>query len=369
MKVGSLFTGIGGFDLGLERAGMKVVWQAEKDKHARSVLRRHWPDVRLYEDVKHVGSDSETVDLICGGFPCTDVSTAGKRAGLAGEQSGLWFEFLRILREVKPEWVVIENVPGLLSSNSGRDFAVILHGLGECGYKSGWRILDAQYWGVAQRRRRLFIVGNLRDGRAAEVLFERNGGEWNTPTRKEAGQGIAAPLKASPPNRRNGGSNPTDGGFALVGMAEYSPGVGTLRAKGGDAGGGSETLVIYDLQQITSMTNQSNPKPGDPAPTLTPQQRMSVVSSFNPRGFTNNGNLSGALQSSGKGWALNQQNPVFTPSGVRRLTPVECERLQGFPDDWTAGQSDTQRYKELGNAVCVGVAHDLGERIMRFLCS
>jgi len=197
VKFGSLFSGIGGFDLSFERAGMECAWQCEIDAKARDVLRKHWPDVPIVEDVRDVGRDTvEPVDLICGGFPCQDLSVAGKRAGLAGERSGLWFEFARIVEELKPRWVVVENVPGLLSSNRGADFAVVLQGLVERGYGVAWRVLDAQYFGVAQRRRRVFIVASLGDGCAAEILFEREGVRWNPPARRKAGEGIANAITA-----------------------------------------------------------------------------------------------------------------------------------------------------------------------------
>ena len=176
----SLFSGVGGFDLGFDRAGMTCAGQVEYDEKARAVLAKHWPDVKRINDVREAqGDEFGTVDLICGGFPCQDVSVAGRRAGLAGERSGLWYEFHRLIDRVRPRWVVIENVPGLLSSHSGRDFAVIIRGLVKCGYGVAWRVLDAQYFGVPQRRRRVFIVGSLGDGRAAEVLFEREGGAGN----------------------------------------------------------------------------------------------------------------------------------------------------------------------------------------------
>ena len=189
MKVGSLFTGIGGADIGFERAGATIEWQCEIDKHASSVLARHWPGVPNHGDVTMIGAHVGKVDLICGGFPCQDVSVAGRRAGLAGERSGLWFEFHRIARELRPEWLLIENVPGLLSSHQGADFAVILQGLAELGYGVAWRVLDAQYFGLAQRRKRVFIVGHLGDGRAAEVLFEREGVRWDPPARRAAWEG------------------------------------------------------------------------------------------------------------------------------------------------------------------------------------
>jgi DNA (cytosine-5)-methyltransferase 1 len=228
LTFGSLFSGIGGFDLGFERGGMQCQWQVEIDTAAVSVLERRFPGVAKYKDVRNVGKDNlKPVDVICGGFPCQDLSIAGKRAGLAGERSGLWHEFIRIIGELSPQWVVIENVPGLLSSNGGADFAVILRGLVERGYGVCWRILDSQYFGVAQRRRRVFIVGSLRDGRAAEVLFEREGSARDTPPSREKGEGIAS--------------------YTSNGFAGYRDGVGTLRAEGGDYGGGTETLIANCL--------------------------------------------------------------------------------------------------------------------------
>lgn len=132
LTFGSLFSGIGGFDAGFEQAGLHCEWQCENDKYARAVLERHFT-VPIIEDVKDVNSKTvKPVDIICGGFPCQDISIAGSRKGLAGERSGLWFEFHRILSDLKPRWVVIENVPGLLSSNGGKDFAIVLHGLVAC---------------------------------------------------------------------------------------------------------------------------------------------------------------------------------------------------------------------------------------------
>ncbi len=190
--VGSLFSGVGAFEIAFGRAGMTTVWQSEIDRQCLEVLAHHWPDVEQLGDVRNVGRSSRTVDLICGGFPCTDLSVAGKRKGLAGEQSGLWFEFHRVLEELKPRWCVIENVTGLLSSGERRDFAIILQGLAELGYLSAWRVFDAQYAGVAQRRRRVFIVGYSGDGRAAEVLFESTGRAWDPPPSREKRQTVAA---------------------------------------------------------------------------------------------------------------------------------------------------------------------------------
>jgi len=161
MKFGSLFAGIGGIDLGLERAGMECAWQVEPDDFCQKVLTKHWPDVPKYGDIRDVGKRNlETVDLISGGFPCQDVSLAGKRMGLEGERSTLWSEFYRIICEIRPEWVLIENVPGLLSSDNGKFFRTILWNLSKGGYDAEWQTLSAKMFGAIHRRERLFIIAN-----------------------------------------------------------------------------------------------------------------------------------------------------------------------------------------------------------------
>lgn len=229
MNVGSLFSGIGGFDLGLERAGHRIVFQCEKDPYRRRVLERHWPGVPCFEDVCSLGrrdiqrvgrlrkSDPTkcerdecdgAVDLVCGGFPCQDLSVAGQRAGLAGERSGLFFEFARVADALLTDggWLLIENVPGLLSSQGGRDFAVLLSTLGELGFHDlAWRVLDSRYLGVPQRRRRVFILARRSQGRSAsEVLLEpeSGGGDFEAGAAERQGfadgaeGGIGKPLGA-----------------------------------------------------------------------------------------------------------------------------------------------------------------------------
>lgn len=198
---------------------MECVMQCEIDSNCRKLLDAKWPDVPKWDDVRSLHVERGSVDLICGGFPCQNLSVAGKREGLAGERSGLWFEYLRILDETRPEWVVIENVPGLLSSNGGRDFAVVLRGLVELRYRCAWRVLDAQHWGVPQRRRRVFIVGHLgASGRAAEVLFESEGVPGDTETGGKAGEDVAGVVAFEPGNlRRRCGSEPNSGTFPTLG--------------------------------------------------------------------------------------------------------------------------------------------------------
>jgi DNA (cytosine-5)-methyltransferase 1 len=182
MKFVSLFAGVGGFDLGFERAGMTCVGQVEIDKHARKVLELHWPDVPKHDDVRTAKGWADeqglvgNVDVVCGGFPCQDLSVAGKRAGLAGERSGLFYDALAFATHVKAKIIILENVAGLLSSNSGRDFGTVLVELANAGYSNiEWRLLDSQFFGVPQRRRRIFIVASLGTESFRPILTERKG--------------------------------------------------------------------------------------------------------------------------------------------------------------------------------------------------
>lgn len=375
---GSLFSGIGGFDLAFENAGMQCLWQCEKDKAASAVLARHWPTVERFDDVCQItGGNARAVDVICGGFPCQDLSVAGRRKGLAGERSGLWFEFLRILTEIRPGWVVIENVPGLLSSNGGRDFAIVLRGLAECGYLSAWRILDAQYFGVAQRRRRVFVVASLGNGRAAEVLFEREGVRWNPPTRKEAGQVVAA-LSSSGAGTSRPSGTPNEYEYLTT---------GTFKVRSGKPGGGKgylgaeeQAMTIssspdqYVAHALTSRHDSSEDGTGRGVPLVAASVAHSLgchtAKGGDPTMDTYvaevwHENKSGNLAMADTARRLRAgASHSYQGVGVRRLTPTECERLQGFTDGWTDGQSDSARYKQLGNAVAVPVVEWLGRRLM-----
>lgn len=165
LTIGSLFSGIGGLELGLEWAGVgHTVWQVEQDEYCRAVLAKHWPHATRYEDVRNVGrSNLEPVDVICGGFPCQDISLAGKGAGLAGERSGLWFEYARIVRELRPRYVVVENVAALL----GRGMGVVLGCLAELGYDAEWSRIAAADVGAPHGRERIFIVAHAQRERPA----------------------------------------------------------------------------------------------------------------------------------------------------------------------------------------------------------
>jgi DNA (cytosine-5)-methyltransferase 1 len=371
LTAGSLFSGTGGFDLGLERAGMRVLWQVEKDEHCRRVLRRHWPDVAQHEDVCNVGPDLAPVDLICGGFPCQDLSVAGRRAGLAGERSGLFHEFMRIVASLAPRWVLVENVPGLLSSNGGRDMGTVLGTLGQLGYWWTWRVLDSQFFGVPQRRRRVFIVGHLGAPCPPKVLLEPESLPGDPPTRGTAGEGVAA--------------------YTPSGIAGYREGVGTLRSNGGDCGHGSENILAGTLgggagsrgwsDDTDRMTFVADPivagyakgasnndgKRGRPQNIVAHTLRADgfdasedgtgrgtpLVAAFDVRNVTSKANRTRVEQG--------LPTPTLHANGLQVIEPA--------PDDWTryddAGKeiADGPRYRMLGNAVTVNVAEWIARRI------
>jgi DNA (cytosine-5)-methyltransferase 1 len=237
LTAGTLFSGIDGFGLALERAGFQIRWQAEVELEERGprkgqpkrrqrnqeVLARHFPSAHQLGDVRSVNrATAEPVDLIAGGFPCQDVSIAGRRAGLAGARSGLWWEFHRVLAELLPRWVLVENTPGLLSSNDGRDMGAVLGALADLGYGYAYRVLDAQHFGLAQRRQRLFIACHLGApwGAPAQVLLEpdRSTGD-PAPRRQTAPVAAALTARGAGGGRGPGGVDDNDarGGRLVVG--------------------------------------------------------------------------------------------------------------------------------------------------------
>ncbi len=178
MKHASFFSGVGGLDLGFERAGIETVSVSEIDPYANAVLAERFPDAPNLGSITEVdANDIPEADIWSGGFPCQDLSVAGKRAGFAGKRSSLAFTFLDLVEQRRPRWLVLENVPGLFSSNKGADFGRLLYEMEQLGYGVSWRTLDARYFGVAQRRRRVFLVASLESDRAGEVLFECEGCE------------------------------------------------------------------------------------------------------------------------------------------------------------------------------------------------
>ncbi|PZN07583.1 MAG: cytosine methyltransferase [Bacillota bacterium] len=400
MRVGSAFAGIGGFDLAFERAGASVAWQIEIDPTCVRVLERHWPGVLRHDDIRtSTGADLPPVDVITGGFPCQDLSVAGKRAGLSGSRSGLFFDLCDLIAALRPAWIVLENVPGLLSSHGGRDMGTVLGALGELGYSVAYRVLDAQFYGVPQRRKRVFIVGHSgEDWRPpAAVLFDSASCRWDLAPRTEAWSTAASLVASGAGAGRTGGN---ELGFLVAG----TPAGGATRPEGAREmivrsltsdtrlDPTSETLVfqchgsnvgpagalrqgrgtVSDGVPFVAATLNSGGNSGgfrfEPGEHLVPHlidttghQGDRVVPSSGvwttlPHSGANNGGGAGAL--------------LLHEMAVRRLTPRECERLQGFPDDWTAYGSDgkpiadSSRYRMLGNAVAVPVVEWIARRLM-----
>lgn len=344
----SLFAGVGGFDIGFERAGLKCIGQVERDPRAREILERRFPGVLKHDDVltaeewAHEHGMVGATDIVCGGFPCQDVSVAGRRAGLAGERSGLFWPALAFAETVKARWFVLENVPGLLSSNEGRDFGVVLSALADAGYSHvEWRVLDSQFFGVPQRRRRVFIVASTGDIGRRQVLTESESLRGYSAESKPTRQEVAGTLGGGSGDR--GWSSDTD-------RMTFLPYVKSRRAR-------SDQDFETWVQRSVSPTLNTFDNGGE--------SRATVLAFYSTGGGNDApaNDLSPTVKvGSGKSCA-----PVAIASeqAVRRLTPVECERLQGFPDGWTEGVADSHRYRQMGNAVTVNVANYIGDCIRR----
>lgn len=374
----SLFAGIGGFELAMERVGIEPVVSVEIDKKASGVLAQHFPNTTIMGDIKGVsGADllsagfNPANGIITGGFPCQDLSVAGRRAGLDGERSGLFWEIHRLIAETQTKWFVLENVPGLLSSNNGRDMGIVLGSLAELGYGLSYRILDAQHFGVAQRRRRVFIVGRLgNDWRTpAKILDIGQGRRGYHQKSLTKGQGAATKIDAS-----------TATSYGQTGFSRYTEGVTTLthfqhkrpednivvepyvkivRSGERDAEGNLPAEVWAERQTAPTLNLMDN----------TGESRATVIV-FNPHkedGARVQGDVINTLTAL-MGTGGNNVPMLTAASAIRRLTPVECERLQGFPDEWTKisadkQQADGSRYKQTGNAVAVPVVQWILGRI------
>jgi len=310
-------------------------WFSEIDAFPCEVLKHHYPDVPNLGDMTKIkGGDLDSVDVVIAGTPCQSFSVAGQRAGLDDPRGNLALEYLRIVSESRPTWMVWENVPGVLSSEEGRDFEEILRIISELGYGWAYRVLDAQHFGVPQRRRRVFVVGYLGDWRrAAAVLFERSCLCGHSKTRKETGKDIAGTIGGS---SQEGGFRTTDldNNGAFIPMLEVNKRCGTKGDKRDGLGIG---------------------KPGDPMFTLQAGAQHGVAIAENQRGEIREMDVSPALGRGGgkpgsgypciahtlraEGFDASEdgtgrQNLVPTTTRVRRLTPGEQLRLQGFPSDY-----------------------------------
>ena len=408
MKFGSLFAGVGGFDLGFEAAGMECCFQVEWDAHCQQVLAHHWPDVPRWSDVSDVnGADLPPVDVITFGSPCQDLSTAGKRAGLEGGRSGLFFEATRIIKEMRdatngsfPRVAVWENVPGAFSSNAGNDFGSVLDGLANVGAVGiEWAVLDARWYGVPQRRRRIFVVAEFDPARASRngepILavgkgsardLEKSLKQRASATGKTLGSikngGITGTLNVSDLQKGQTNNQSLDENFLqVVETFAFQPGsmirqgaglhnevVPTLR---------SEALVVIDATRLADIRIYDD----ETTPCL--KSRMGTGGGQVPlMAIPIQGTVIGRQDHNGpgRGWGddgsamytLTQMDTHFVATNyeVRKLTEVECERLMGWPDNHTLYRADgkktssTQRYKMCGNGVAAPVAKWVAEQII-----
>ena len=480
MKYLSVCAGIEAATCAWHHMGWEPVAFSEIEKFPSAVLAHHYPNVPNWGDMtKFKDWPDANIDVLVGGTPCQSFSVAGLRKGLDDPRGNLMLTFGAIAKRYRPQWLVWENVPGVLSSNGGRDFGTFLGMLGELGYGFAYRVLDAQYFGVAQRRRRCFVVGHLGDWhRAAAVLFERHSLSGHPAPSRQARKGTTGGVAAGIGKRYDPETDTMipvaqprwwDGGDVAATLTKQNANGAqrmpdkdnfgavlqpmAFKVRGGCEGGGKGYLgsedaaftvattqdqwlaqpIPYDLYQITAPVNRQNRKPGDPCHTLARDNAahaaVAIQGTLGNRGLRSHTELDGhgayipvAIQGtlisrgenagpqgsgadvSGAMFTLTKtdvhavaigldeeqnarvdgfgtlkarmegggfEGTVMTPAmQVRRLTPVECERLQGFPDGYTnipwrgkPESPDGPRYKALGNSMAVPVMRYIGERI------
>ena len=357
IRVGEIGTGIGGFRKGLEKVGgFESVWSCDFNKYANKVYLKHWPgSVHDSSDVKGIDArDIPDFDLLCSGFPCQPFSNAGKRKGFEDTRGTLFFEILRIAEAKKPEMLFLENVDGLRWHDRGRSLTKILLRIRALGYNVGYQVFNSRFHGVAQDRARCFIIGVLGDGGPRQILpilkddqisYEipetvsvvpvaqslkaRSYANWR-------GNFILAPKKAGA--LTVGGKSGGLHSYMTLILDPYN-----ARVRKGDVAGALKTRNSpLSTGTVVAITATNPHKPGE--------ERV-----YRPT------EIARALT---QPWG-NQHTLIvdYLTGKLRRLTPQECERIQGFDDDWTEGLSDYQRYRLLGNAVTVNVIEVIGQYI------
>jgi DNA (cytosine-5)-methyltransferase 1 len=348
MRYGSVCSGVEAATVAWHDLGWEPAFFSEIEAFPRAVLEHHYPDVPVHGDFTTIKEkEYGSIDLLVGGTPCQSFSIAGLRGGMDDERGNLALEFVRLAQRERPQWLVWENVPGVLSSNGGRDFGSLLGALAHIGYGFAYRVLDAQFFGVAQRRRRVFLVGYLGDWRPpAAVLFERESLSGNpAPSReakKEAARGAGGCAEA--------GMSKGPRGTEAVESSHILPVLASGQANACLADNVSPTLNCNrDGAPIVGYVDSENNG-------LTPDKPMGTLLAGSP---------------TGGGSPL---PAVISDMQVRRLTPRECERLQGFPDDYTqipyrnkAAEDCPKgpRYKAMGNSMAVPVMSWIGKRISK----
>lgn len=354
MKCLSLFSGIGGFDLALKNLGHEIVGACEIDKHARQIYARHFPDVHIYEDATKINPhDLPDFDILVAGFPCQSFSIAGKRRGFDDTRGTLFFEIARIAKEKRPRYLLLENVKGLLSHEGGETIRTIFQTLDELGYDTQARIVNTKNY-LPQNRERIFIVGHLRCECRPKVFPIRVSDE-------KSNVGKTTPKLTQIGNLGNN----------RQGQRVYDPlGISVTLTSGGGGQGAKTGLyaipVLSPDRPIKRQNGRRFKEEGDPTFTITTQDRHGIMVGIKDGDET----ISNTIITGGRG-SVDRHAWDIVNDGmqIRRLTPLECERLQGFPDNWTkfgvngVEIADSQRYKCCGNAVSVPVAQDILSRI------
>ena len=387
MRYLSVCAGIEAATVAWHHLGWEAAAFSEIEAFPRAVLAHHHPDVPLHGDFTTIkGYEYGPIDLLVGGTPCQSFSIAGLRGGLDDDRGNLALEFLRLAQRTRPKWLVWENVPGVLSSNGGRDFGSIIGGMVECGYGIAYRVLDAQYFGVPQRRRRVFVVGCLGDAAsAAAVLFERQSLCGDSPPRREKREDVAGVLTSRASGGGGGPGAGTDEAAAgylqpvtahrMLSMGEYEQDEVASAMKARDYKDATDLVTqAYSIMPMNSGKDYKARETDVAQPLMAGgpvggNQGGDYVCAFDTYNQTTS-DVSQPIRSAASD--VDKMGAVLAHSAVRRLTPRECERLQGFPDDYTLipyrnkpaeNCPDGPRYKALGNSMAVPVMRWIGERI------
>ena len=405
MRFLSVCSGIEAASVAWNPLGWQAVAFSEIEPFPCAVLAHHYPDTPNWGDMtKYKEWPDVAIDLLCGGTPCQSFSVAGLRKGLDDPRGNLMLTFGAIAAKYRPKWLVWENVPGVLSSNGGRDFGTFLGMLGQLGYGFAYRVLDAQYFGIPQRRRRVFVVGYLGDWRrAAAVLFERHSLSGHPAPSREAGQGFATDVAPSLTASGRGverigetrGQDPVIAQCLTTGTRQrYDPETETILPiafnsrqdpVSGDVSGALDTCSPQAQAVAVSLRGRDGGATAELGDEVGNCLRASSGGGDKPyvltSGVTIHGtdktasvmsftDICGSLRTKPPGSIENSSTTaVYQNMAVRRLTPIECERLQGFPDNYTLipyrgkPAADGPRYKALGNSWAVPVARWIGERI------
>ena len=366
MRYFSMFSGVGGFEYGIGDRG-ECVGFSEIDKYAIKTYIKHYPAHRNYGDAKEIDAERlPDFDMLVGGFPCQAFSIAGKRRGFEDTRGTLFFEIARIFKVKSPKPVVLENVKGLLNHDKGKTFRVIIQTLEELGYDVQWMVLNSKFFGVPQNRERVFIIGSIRGTSRPEILpfreinketNELQGQQANTVKARYVAIGDRSYITESKFNAQ---------GYRVRTTDDVSC---TLQGQAGDIGAKTGLYAIPVLTPDRENKRQNGRRfkeDGEPSFTLTGQDVHGVmIQSHSPRTNDPKKGGSGPLISGEHSFTKDRTpHNVIMGMKIRRLTPIECERLQGFPDGWTEDVSDTQRYKQMGNAVTV---NDIREIVKRFV--